>query len=467
MGQTCASCCQESVVEAVHAGKTCPLFSPTSTAPSAGGAAVTEQTLHSEGDWQESGPQCEQEPTPEKLKLPPLRDVSLRVDAAMGLSSDVPLDCKAVAASEVEAQARALLHRLRAREAAALLQQREGDETPSSNALRDALQLQLQSLGDALESLAHHPGLRPTDPMQEAAQTASVTATASDDPADVSDEFFGVHVPLSPSSARSRSSVNMSPAASVKPDILEIAFDLDDQGHRVEAVVEFKLDGTASIQWTAMELPVPLSHVLCLVQEIDLIGDLIPYVQSAAMLHQFPWNQADQLVRVISKPPIPFVPGLEAISQRFGFDLLDTPWAGFCLVECGPSWTKSSGSSDNWRGVPKPPTFQAGLKQVEVKTIVALGRPSGKQGELTTILFSGKGDLKVPRKLLPNWLVTWLVKAIGRFVYQHTLDCVAKFDATEHGKRLHGSRGTFYSDMNQRIRQFAEAMSASGSTKTC
>mmetsp|Transcript_113098 Transcript_113098/g.305202 ORF Transcript_113098/g.305202 Transcript_113098/m.305202 type:complete len:156 (+) Transcript_113098:409-876(+) len=153
---------------------------------------------------------------------------------------------------------------------------------------------------------------------------------------------------------------------------------------------------------------------------------------------------------------------MEAVAQRFGFDLLETPWAGLCMVECAPEWAQVGDAVPSWRGVARPPPYQTGLRQVEVKTVVALGCPCGQNGELTTIFFSGKGDLKVPRRLLPNWLIRNLVTLMGKFIYQRTIEIVAKFDTSEHGKRLRNAdASSFYSTLNKRIAKFVEARPAS------
>ncbi len=54
-----------------------------------------------------------------------------------------------------------------------------------------------------------------------------------------------------------------------------------------------------------------MKKVCCLVHEFDLVKDIAPFVDVAEVLHQFPWNEPDRIVRVISRPPIPFVSGLE------------------------------------------------------------------------------------------------------------------------------------------------------------
>jgi hypothetical protein len=238
--------------------------------------------------------------------------------------------------------------------------------------------------------------------------------------------------------------------------VVETSFDLDGQGRTVQATVEFYPDGSADIQWSASNLPIPMAYLVCLVQEIDLLSELAPFVVSSGVVHQFPWNDADRLVRVASKPPIPFVQGFEVVAQRFGFDLLDTPWEGFCLVECGPDWQQgSSVGSSRHRGVPRPAPTEKGFKQVEVKTVAALGRPVGAQGQQSTIIFSGAGNLKIPRNLLPNWLIQWLIQKVGTFIYQKALERVSEFDKTAFGPRLRAS--SLYATMHQRITQFTEA----------
>lgn len=246
---------------------------------------------------------------------------------------------------------------------------------------------------------------------------------------------------------------------SASSDVLEMAFDLDNRGHRVEVKVEFFADGSAAVEWTALDLPIPLPYVMCMVHEVDLIGSLVPYIHNASTLHEFPWNPVDRVIRIVTKPPIPFVKGFEAVAQRFGFDLLDTPWGGLCMVEMGPKWKErgTGAGGANWRGLPKPPMYQAGLKEIDVHTVIALGRPCGPKGEWTTVLFSAKANLGVPRSLLPNWLLTWLIKLIARFVFQHAVDHVAKFDKTDHGARLQGPSKAFYAELWRRVRQAVEA----------
>jgi hypothetical protein len=364
----------------------------------------------------------------------------------------------------VEEQAALLLKGLRACDAALLLEGSADETSRDQSELRAMLDMQLSSLGDALGVLGNHPGLSKLP-----SETGSLPEV-----------LLGIPVPNSPSSARSQSDRSLdrlaeksttsisSTSTKGKRDVLEINFDLDDKGRHVEAVVEFFADGTVSLMWTAFKLPVPMPYVLCMVQEVDLLGDIAPFVKNAGVLHQFSSNEADRLIRVVSQPPIPMVAGLEAVSQRFGYDLLDTPWEAFCLVEIGPEWVDSKKdtsegpaqkkkpvSTGQWRGVHKPPLFQKGLKEVDVKKVVALGCPVGPKGECTTILFSGKGDLKVPRWLLPNGLISWLVKLIGRFIYTRALDRVAKFDSSAHGERLRNS--TFYPELYRRIEEHVKA----------
>lgn len=188
----------------------------------------------------------------------------------------------------------------------------------------------------------------------------------------------------------------------------------------------------------------------------DLIGEIVPYIKDARVLHQFSSNEADRVVRVVSQPPIPMVSGLEAVTQRFGHDLLDTPWEAFCLVETGPTWEDSVGdcpapSGQTYRGFTRPPPYQRDLKQVDVKKMAALGCPAGMMGECTTIIVSARGDLKIPRYLIPNWLVTWLIRVIGRFVYKRALEIVEKFDSSSHGERLRNS--DLYVETKQRIKE--------------
>merc|ERR1712232_993378 len=163
-----------------------------------------------------------------------------------------------------------------------------------------------------------------------------------------------------------------------------------------------------------------------------------------------------------------------SVNQRFGFDLLDTDWRGFVAVAFGPDWggkasgpakankdgsnsgsgissggaDSSSSSAGTWRGVERPPPYQKHFKQVEVKRLAALGRPVGQKGLCTTIFFCGHGNLNVPRSLLPNWVISWLVKLIGRFVYKKALELVSAFDTSEHGKRLRVSG--FYAEVRKR-----------------
>mmetsp|Transcript_76270 Transcript_76270/g.166529 ORF Transcript_76270/g.166529 Transcript_76270/m.166529 type:complete len:513 (-) Transcript_76270:61-1599(-) len=322
----------------------------------------------------------------------------------------------------------------------------------------EAVQLQLGALGTALERLSQHPGLADDD---EPALNNS----------GVSEQLLGVFVPSSPSSPTLKVSGNSvgetSPKSSPKSvsskklpsrDTLEVSFDLD-EGHRVNAFLEFFPDGTASIEWSALELPVPLTYIQCLIQEVDLLDTIVPFIVNSGCLHEFPWNSADRILRVVSKPPIPFVPGMEAVAQRFAFDLLDTPWKGLCLVECSPDWkAEKPGQPPTWRSVKKPAPYQSGLKDVDVKTVVALGRPCGPTGQWTSVYFNGCGNLKVPRSLLPNWLIRQLVTLIGRFVYQRALEIVNKFDTTEYGKRLaNAGPNSFYPTLKSRIKEHVEA----------
>lgn len=367
---------------------------------------------------------------------------------------------------EAASQARELLRTLRIFEAAAHIEAAEKEEEASPagspkecnskefQEFRAALDMQLRALGAALQRLAGHPGLR-----EQPAPCGAWLKSSSD-------TFLGVSVPVSPASLSTpgtdRTDCFKMGSGNSKPDVLKVAFDLDDNGRKVEAVVEFFPDGSASIEWAAFELPIPMPYVLCLVHEVDLLGEVVPFIVNSSVLHQFPWNEADRLVRVVSKPPIPFVSGLEGVAQRFCFDLLDTPWQAFALVEQGPKWESAQGQKgaqgQHWRQVPKPPPFQKGLRQVDMKSVVALGQPVGPEGKLTTILFSAKGKLKVPRNMLPDWLVAWLVKTTGRLVYQQALERVASFDSTKFGPRLKDSK--LYAELHQRIAKFAEGRQA-------
>jgi len=355
-------------------------------------------------------------------------------------------------------EARALLDGLRVCEAAALLEKAVDSEAEewdegAGEGLLEAAAMHLRALGSGLQRLGGHPGLR------------GLTGRALEAATGAPETILGVAVPASPSSVGCRSPESRTTQGEVtsaderaagERDVLNVDFELDDHGRRVEVCVEFFPDGSASIQWVASDLPVPMPYVVCLVHEVDLLGNLAPFILSSSVVKQFPWNQADRLIRVVSKPPIPFVTGLESLAQRYCFDLLDTPWEAFCLVEEMPQWAKApAGKGEQWRGVPRPPPYQRGMKQVELRSATALGCPVGARGELTTILFSARGVLKVPRSLLPNWLVSWLVKTIGRFIYQQALNRVAEFDTSEFAPRLKSS--SFYATLHERIARFVEA----------
>lgn len=383
--------------------------------------------------------------------------------SAKSLALDLPLHPQRAVRTDAvpadPAKIAELVKTLRIHEAAEELQKdaETGDPGCSTKAMaevglgdgfREAMDLYMQELKSGLERLATHPGLN----------------AGLDDPdrKPVPESLASVRYPVTPGSTQSQSTASADlhccavtdDSGRKKRDLLEVAFDLDDEGRRVEGVVEFFPDGSAAIQWTALDIPVAMPYVLCLVHEIDLVGEIAPFIKSCGVLHQFPWNEADRLVRVVSEPPIPFVSGIEAVAQRYGFDLLDTPWEAFLLVETGAEWETPSGSAlkeatGQWRGVPKPPPFRKGLKEVETKAVVALGRPVGPDGQNTTVLFSGAGDVKIPRSMLPNWLITWLVKQIGKYVYKQALDRIKEFETSEHGRRLRGSE--FYSKLNERI----------------
>lgn len=266
--------------------------------------------------------------------------------------------------------------------------------------LYSGLRRQAVALEAAMKALRqHHPLLCRVDTERGAQSTATAPTPAAD--------------------------ANSGDGKEASRDVIEVDFDLDDRGPRMQAKIEFMSDGSVAASMVAMDLPIHLTHAICMVNEVDLAKDLAPYVEHSGALHQFPWNEADKLVRMVSKPPIPLVAGLEVIAQRFAFDLLDTPLGGFCLYETNPCWR---GSPPSYRGVQKPAPFRKGLKQVDVQATVALGRPSGPDGELTSVVVAATGDLKVPRRLLPNWLVTWLFKLIAKHVYRQVLDRVAQFE---------------------------------------
>jgi len=219
--------------------------------------------------------------------------------------------------------AKDLLRKLQICEAAAELQEHGPEDSPAE--FQEAMSRQLQALAAALDKLGGNPGLSGKDSL----------SSGSNNNAEV---LLGVSVPMSPNAAAGskKNGRNVSSSETRKRDVVEVNFDLDGQGRTVQATVEFYPDGNMDIHWSASNLPIPMASVVCFVQEIDLLSELAPFVVSSGVVHQFPWNDADRLVRVASKPPIPLVSGVEAVTQRFGFDLLDTPWTGFCFVECGP-----------------------------------------------------------------------------------------------------------------------------------
>merc|ERR1719330_261531 len=244
-------------------------------------------------------------------------------------------------------------------------------------------------------------------------------------------------------------------AVDAKRDVLELRIQLDDKRH-AEVTMEFFPDSSVAVEWTAFDLPFSLPMVLCLVHEVDLIGEFAPYIAKAQVVHQFPWNEADRLVRVVSQPPIPGISALEIVAQRFGFDLLDTPWGGLCMVESSPIWSEAAaGAGEKWRGARRP-AVHPGAKQIDVRQLAALAQPGGTRGELTTLIVSTNAHVKIPRSWLPNWLVSWLITKVGQMIYRHALDRVAKIDSTEHGKRLRGKTSRLYEHLRGRIQAFIE-----------
>mmetsp|Transcript_48955 Transcript_48955/g.116411 ORF Transcript_48955/g.116411 Transcript_48955/m.116411 type:complete len:471 (+) Transcript_48955:76-1488(+) len=359
-------------------------------------------------------------------------------ELACGTLPEEPSNC--VEQSVVEEVER-LLELLKVEEAAKLLASADSSSVgamsrPSrtGETLADAIALQMRVLEDARQTL--QAGGADATPCSQADLLSQPS-------------FFSKN-------SRQSSEAIASPSGK-RRDMVKVNFDLDDQGRRVDAVIEFFRDGSASIRWTAQDLPIQLARVVSLVHEVDLLGELAPYIESSSVLHQFPWSPADRMVRVVSKPPIPFVSGMEAIAQRFGYDLLDT-FGGLCLVETSPNWDEAEGA---YRGVPKPPLFRSGLREIEVKRAVALGCPSGQHGELTSITFVGKGKLMIPRKLLPDWLISQLVKFIGVFIFRRALERIAAYEGSEHWRRVQESN--FYANINSRIDEYLAAKNSTDS----
>mmetsp|Transcript_115071 Transcript_115071/g.330621 ORF Transcript_115071/g.330621 Transcript_115071/m.330621 type:complete len:457 (+) Transcript_115071:77-1447(+) len=340
-------------------------------------------------------------------------------------------------------EVRALFAQLRVVEAAALLEQQqgsaEGGDGGGDPGLRDDLHLHLEQLSEALDVLAGHPSM---SALAEGAATPAMP-----------ERLLGVPLAGTVRDARAREAQ----APKAKRDVLEVKIDLDGNGLLVDAFIEFFPDGSVASEWVATDLPIPLSYMVCLANEIDLLPEIAPFMVKAEVVKQFDTNEADRIVRIVSKPPIPFVAGFEQTSTSLSFDLFDTPWRGICLVQNNPKWEAASKDQrPQWRGCPQPNPFQAGLREIDVKRVVALARPSGERGELTTIVFSAKGDLKLPRSMIPNWLISWLAQQIGKFLYQRTLARISKFDETEHGERLRNHSTSFYSDLHRRIAEFVQ-----------
>jgi len=382
----------------------------------------------------------------------------------------------------LESRVRKLLRELRAREAAQLIEEDTKRETceeaeaakdgvgessaaqeAASVEVVDAVKLQLRSLGEALGRLASHPGV-------------ATVGVAEAEPG--AEQLLGVSVPCgplpkmpvpTPSSTRSMGSAasNASKGSgtsrnSKKRDIVEVNIQLDEL-RRAEVAIEFNADGSISVDWSAFDLPVELPAVLCLVHEIDLIGELVPFIQDARLVNEFPWNEADRIIRIVSKPPIPGISAVEIVGQRFAYDLLDTPWEGLCLVESSPEW---AGDPSTFRGVDRPASYP-GAKQVDVRKLAALARPSGKHGELTTLIISTNATVKIPRALLPNWLLQWLIPKVAHMVYKQALERLKNIENTEHGRRLRGRSAPLYNHLRARIQEFVasktdEATAAAG-----
>eukprot|EP00927_Polykrikos_kofoidii_P036893 TRINITY_DN31106_c0_g1_i1.p1 TRINITY_DN31106_c0_g1~~TRINITY_DN31106_c0_g1_i1.p1 ORF type:complete len:500 (+),score=67.14 TRINITY_DN31106_c0_g1_i1:76-1500(+) len=344
-------------------------------------------------------------------------------------------------ASSIKSAVKELLRKMQIFEAAKLWQEFKGiAEDKEAVEIDDTLRLYLRALGNALDCLGRHPGLGQFD------ETVNAKGTVVDGNQDShADSLLDVSVASSPKRARLQSAEKMeAQGLHGSRDFIDFDFDLDESGHKVTGRIEFFADGTVSIDWTAVELPLSVARILCMVHEVDLLGDIAPYIDRSEVLHQFPFNAADRLIRIITDPPIPFVGGVEAVIQRCCFDLLGTPWGAFCLFDSAPGWKTAHG-----KGVPEPPLFRAGLRKAEVKEKIAVVRMAGQRGELSTLLFSAKIDTKISRRLLPNWLVSWLVKIIARTIFERAMNLVSKFDATEHGSRLQSN--PLYQEVSERI----------------
>lgn len=239
-----------------------------------------------------------------------------------------------------------------------------------------------------------------------------------------------------------------------KKDVLEFAFPLSDDCH-VKGSMEFLGGGQVAICWSAERLPFPLAQIIAFIQEIDLFGLVLPFIHSAEMVHQF-GSYADRLIRIISKPPIPFISGFEVVAQRLGMDLLETPFAGVALAEFSPVFQQEGGDPHvkSWRGLPEIPRDKK-YKTIEAKRVFAIGQPLGADARHTTIHFAGEGEVKVPRALLPNAVLHFVIKTVGQVAYSRVASRLKEFETSPWAERVRG-RPDFYDRLEERIASFAK-----------
>eukprot|EP00746_Dinoflagellata_sp_MGD_P034186 gnl/MRDRNA2_/MRDRNA2_181615_c0_seq1.p1 gnl/MRDRNA2_/MRDRNA2_181615_c0~~gnl/MRDRNA2_/MRDRNA2_181615_c0_seq1.p1 ORF type:complete len:415 (+),score=69.85 gnl/MRDRNA2_/MRDRNA2_181615_c0_seq1:124-1245(+) len=239
-----------------------------------------------------------------------------------------------------------------------------------------------------------------------------------------------------------------------KRDILEFTFPLS-EACSVNGSLEFLGGGRVAICWSAERLPFPLAQIIAFIQEIDLFGLVVPFIHSAEMIHQF-GSYADRLIRIISKPPIPFISGFEVVAQRLGMDLLDTPFEGVALAEFSPVFQEESDSinTKSWRGLPEVPRDKK-YKTIEAKRVFAIGQPLGADARHTTVHFAGEGEVKVPRALLPNAVLNFIIRNVGQVAYSRVASRLKEFESSPWAERVR-ARPDFYDRLTERIESFAK-----------
>lgn len=213
-------------------------------------------------------------------------------------------------------------------------------------------------------------------------------------------------------------------------------------GGDTQAEIKFIFRNTWQVffQESFLDVRMDLFHASVLHEEPDLLE--LPYIRSIRIAHKF----APNFAALNLKAKTPVLPGVDDIHVRIGFDLLDEVEAGLLFFYWSPP--ESASEFNGWT----IPPIEKFCRRGRIDGMILLLKASTKPG-CCHVTALGRGELPVPRWLIPNWVVRMATQALVNFAVPHVYELSLNFNTSSFQARVSKDSAGFYAALHSRLQE--------------